>query len=127
MHELQFINEAPVEEKAKMKHWRRRKVIWFNSPFSNQTSESISRKFLQLLDTHFYTGHPLRKLLNRKTVKVSPNTLSNMGQIISAHNKKTLSKATNTAEPERQCNCQPVYNGETPHSSQQKPNKRHPT
>ena len=105
-HELQFINEAPEEERAKKKRQRRRKVIWFNPPFSNQTSECILKKFLQLLDPHFYPGHPLRKLFNRKTVKVSPSTLPNMGQIISTHNKETLSKATNTAKTERKCNCQ---------------------
>ena len=102
---LKFLKEAPLAN-PKKKRQRRRKVIWFTPPFSNQVRGNIGRKFLQLLDSHFYPGHPLSKLFNRKTIKISYSTLPNIGQIISAHNRKILSNTTTTTtEPERTCNC----------------------
>ena len=101
---LEFLKETPLAN-PKKKRQRRQKVIWFTPPFSNQVRGNIGRKFLQLLDSHFYPGHPLSKLFNRKTIKISYSTLPNIGQIISAHNRKILSNTTTTTEPERTCNC----------------------
>ena len=101
---LEFLKITPLAN-PKKKRQRRRKVIWFTPPFSNQVRGNIGRKFLQLLDSHFYPGHPHSKLFNRKTIKISYSTLPNIGQIISAYNRKILSNTTTTTEPERTCNC----------------------
>ena len=101
---LEFLKETPLAN-PKKKRQRRRKVIWFTPPSSYQVQGNIGRTFLQLLDSHSYPDHPLSRLLNRKTIKISYSTLPNIGQITSAHNRKILSKTANTTEPERTCNC----------------------
>ena len=66
---------------------------------------NVGKKFFNALDSSFPPGHPLHKLLNRNTVKLSYRTMPNMGQNIARHNTKILSenepKKTTTG-----CNCQ---------------------
>ena len=51
---------------------RKRKITWFNPPFCQSIEINISRRFLSLIDKHFTLDHPLRKIFNRNTLKVSP-------------------------------------------------------
>ena len=63
----------------------------------------MGAQILKLVDTCFAFPHPLHKLFNRHTVKVSYRTTPNMKQIISAHNRKLLRKLVkNTSKP---CTC----------------------
>jgi hypothetical protein len=81
---------------------RKRNILWFNPPWNSTVSTNIGKEFLNLLDECFPPTHPLRKILNRKNVKVSYSTTPNMEKIISGKNAKVL----NTAEDEaRKCNC----------------------
>ena len=99
--------EEPLRTRPPKKRQRRRNVIWFTPPFSNLVKTNLGRKFLQLLDTEFPPGHHLRKLFNRKTVKLSYSTLPNMEQIISSHNKKVLQNSqSQPGRQEKTCNCQ---------------------
>ena len=82
---------------------RNRKVIWFNPPFNKNLKTNIGREFLHILDRNFPPHHPLHKLLNRKTVKISYSCTTNIGNIMQAHNKKLLSKNNQTTS--RTCNC----------------------
>ena len=107
--------EEPRSTRPPKKRQRHRNVIWFTPPFSNLVKTNLGRKFLQLLDTEFPLGHQLRKLFNRKTVKVSYSTLPNMEQIISSHNKKVLNKSQNQPRSEeRTCNCRKDRRDECP-------------
>ena len=83
---------------------RSRKITWFNPPYSLSATTRIGAKFLQLIDSCFPFGHPLRKVFNRNTVKVSYRTTPNMSQTIVGHNKKLL-KPKPEAEDEETCNC----------------------
>ena len=47
---------------------RQRNIIWFNPPVGKNITTNIARNFLNLVDTHFPTGHKLHKIFNRKTV-----------------------------------------------------------
>ena len=69
---------------------RKRQVLWWNPPFSENVKTPIGRIFFKLLDQHFPKDHPLHKILNRNTVKMSYRTTPNMKKIISAHNSKIL-------------------------------------
>ena len=109
-HNFEF---KDCEEQRRTKRRRTRKVIWFTPPYSNGVQTNIATKFLQLLDTCFPQGHHLRKLFNRKTVKVSWSTLPNIGQIITSHNKRTLRKRSRQ-ETERTCNCRGARKDECP-------------
>ena len=65
-------------------------------------STNVGKEYLNILDECFPDTHPLRKILNRKNVKVSYSTTPNMERIISGKNAKLL----NTEENEtRKCNC----------------------
>ena len=53
-------------------------------------STNIGRKFLSLVDRCFPTTHPLNKIFNRRTVKISYSTMPSLGRIIEGHNSKVL-------------------------------------
>ena len=80
-HKLKF--EPPSEGKKKT---RSRRIIWFNPPFSLQVKTNVGKKFLAILDSCFPHGHPLHKILNRNTVKLSYKCMPNMKLAISKHN-----------------------------------------
>ena len=88
----------PPSKKKRGKH----NVIWFNPPFNYTVTTNIGREFLSLIDQCFPHGHPLRKIFNRRSIKVSYSCTPNMAQIISGHNAKQL---TEEKEQERECNC----------------------
>ena len=93
-------------EPPKPKRSRSRNVIWFNPPYSDNVASNIGRKFLKTIDDCFPPNHPLHKILNRNTLKLSYSCMPNMHNLISAHKKSVLSRHT---QPEtngtKECNC----------------------
>ena len=89
-------------EKTTPKQNRKRKIIWFNPPFSKNVSTNIGKKFLNLISKHFPPQNKLHKIFNRNTLKLSYSCTKNMGRIIKSHNKKIT--ASNTSE-KLDCNC----------------------
>ena len=102
-HQLQY--EPPREKSGKRN--RRKRVLYFNPPYSMDVSTKVGKLFLQLLDESFPPGHPLHPLLNRNTVKLSYSCLPNMGSQIAKHNAKILKTIETTVEtvPPKKCNC----------------------
>ena len=82
---------------------RKRKVTWFNPPYSDNVKTNIGKQFLKLVDKCFPPDHPLHGRINRNTVKISYRTMPNMKQIIAAHNKSLMKKDAHSATPG--CNC----------------------
>ena len=80
---------------------RKRKIIWFNTPFSLNVSTNIGKKFFSLLGEHFPKTHQLHELFNRNNVKVSYSFLPNFKSVINGHNKNILNKQ----EKPSPCNC----------------------
>ena len=62
---------------------RHRNVMWYNPPFSKNERW---RKFLNIVKDSFKKGHPLHKIFNKNTLKVSYLCMPNLGSKISAHN-----------------------------------------
>ena len=83
---------------------RSRNVTYFNPPFSLNVQTNIGKQFLKLLEKHFPTNHPLRKIINRNTVKVSYRCMGNMKQRISRHNSK-IQQAEEVRPTDFGCNC----------------------
>ena len=81
---------------------RKRNILWFNPPFNSSVQTNIAGVFLKMVDKCFPPGHPLRKIINRNTVKVSYSCTANMERIISSRNSKIL--AVPLLEP-RTCSC----------------------
>ena len=82
---------------------RRRKIIWFNPPYSRTVKTKIAHNFLKLIDKHFPRNSKFYKIFNRNTIKVSYSCMNNMSQIIKLHNTKVTEE---TVEPVKPCNCQ---------------------
>ena len=70
---------------------------------SFQFKRNLGRKFLHIVDKCFPKNHPLHKIFNRHTLKLSYSCMPNMKSIISSHNKHVLSNST-TQQPDT-CNC----------------------
>jgi hypothetical protein len=91
---------------------RKRKIIWFNPPFSKTVETNVGRKFLLLIDQHFPRHHKFRKIFNRNTIKVSYGCMPNMASVINGHNKKILEESKPLERGG--CNCQRRYAGNCP-------------
>ena len=98
--ELKFTKQ----EEGKKKRTRKRRIIWFNPPYSCQVSTNVTQMFNKLIDKHFKPGTLLRKLFNPNNLKLSYSTTANLNQIISGHNKFILSKLKPVEDP-KLCNC----------------------
>ena len=70
---------------------RQRRVIWYNPPWNSNVKTNLGRSFLNIVDRCFSKNHPLHKIFNRHTLKLSYSCMPNMKTIISSHNKKLLS------------------------------------
>ena len=70
----------------------KRKIIWFNPPFSLNVSTNIGKKFLRLLGKRFPKTHQFPKLFNHNNVNVSYSSLPNFKIMINGHNKSILNK-----------------------------------
>ena len=92
-----------AEDRRDRSRNRKRKVIWFNPPFSANVKTNIGRKFLSLIRKHFHPLHRLNKIFNTRTVKVSYCCMRNMSSIISGHNRYVLQEQDNVEQ--RRCNC----------------------
>ena len=71
---------------------RRRRVVWYNPPYSKNVATNIGKEFFKLLQLHFPKQHPLHSIFNRNTVKLSYTCTTNMDNILKAHNAKILLK-----------------------------------
>ena len=64
---------------------------------------NVGKKFLCIVKESFTPGHPLRKIFNRNTLKVSYSCMPNLESKISAHNKSSLMNKSQSQE--KSCNC----------------------
>ena len=102
-HKLEYIEDSNVTG-SRTTAKRRRNVTWYNPPFSKTVATNIGRTFLRIIREEFPTGHPLHKLFNKNTVKISYSCMPNIKQKINNHNRKLLNQHT-TQPTTRTCNC----------------------
>ena len=100
-YKLTYDAQTPSTNK---KRRRDRKITWINPPWSNMVQTNFGGKFLRLLDICFPPSHPLHKVMNRNTIKVSYRCMPNMQKAISSHNIKVC-KGGSTPQPIPNCNC----------------------
>ena len=84
---------------------RPRKIIYFNPPFSLNVKTNVGGRFLQIIRQCFPKGHPLHKIFNMNTVKVSYSCMPNMTRVIAGHNARLLDQSTFTIARSN-CMCQ---------------------
>ena len=97
----------PAPQRPPNQDRRRRNIIWFNAPFNRNVLTHVGRAFINLVDKCFPTGHKLRKLFNRNTVKLSYSCSPSMKQLIDGHNKAILRKDNQPVQDQnvKTCNC----------------------
>ena len=100
-YELKYM---PRKENEKLTSNRYRNITYFNHPFSKNVQTNLGQKFLQLIKKCFPENHPLEKVVNKNTVKISYKTMPNLQKIISNHNRK-IQKPKPTQEQIPTCNC----------------------
>lgn len=82
----------PQQPNSNNKRNRKRRITWFNPPFSKNVKTNVGKKFLELVDKCFPPNNKLHKIINRNTVKVSYSCMDNIKQEISKHNKSVLNE-----------------------------------
>jgi len=84
--ELQYIPPTNANQDTANKKKRKRKIIWFNPPYSKNVKTNVGGTFLKLVAHHFPKKHPMHKIFNKNTVKMSYSCMRNTASIISSHN-----------------------------------------
>ena len=93
-------------ETTKQKRGRRRRVTWFNPPYSKNVATNIGKEFFKLLHLHFPKSHPFHQLFNKNTVKLSYSCMANIDGIVKAHNNEILRREEiEKADQDKNCNC----------------------
>ena len=81
---------------------RKRNVMYFNPPYSENVKTNIGKEFLKLVSRHFPPEHQLHNLFNRKNLKISYSCMPNIEKIIKGHNGKIINSKP---PPSKSCNC----------------------
>ena len=90
---------------------RKKKVFYFNPPFSNSIKTNIGKEFLKLVSRHFPKSGFYGSIFNRNTIKISYSCMSNLEKELSNHNQKLLQNSNDTTEKNRKlCNCRSKNN-----------------
>ena len=95
------MNYTPSKEKKKR---RKRKVIWFNPPYSSNVKTNIGKVFIELIKQHFPRHHKYSKIFNTSTMKLSYSCMPNIANTIKQHNAKILE--TQVVGEHSPCNCE---------------------
>ena len=76
--------------------------LYLEFPCQNQ----LGKEILNIVDNYFPKKHPLRKICNRHTLKLSYSRMSNMKSIIASYKKTVPSNYMSTLAAELlKCNC----------------------
>lgn len=104
-HKLTYHPEAQQTTRNKRK--RKRNITWYNPPWNSNLKTNLGRKFLCIVGKCFPKIHPLHKIFNRHTLKLSYSCMPNMKSTIASHNKSILSNVTPapTQQSRDGCNC----------------------
>ena len=87
----------PPQEKAlKNKRKWTKNITWYNPPFNSNVRTNLGRKFLHITGKCFPKNHPLHKIFNRHTLKLSYPCMPNMKSVILSHNKYVVSNFNTT-------------------------------
>ena len=75
-HQLTY--QKSINNKNKNTKRCKRKLIWFNPPYSINVSTKVGNQFLKLINKHFPRHHKIYKLFNKNNVKVNYSCMPNM-------------------------------------------------
>ena len=99
---LQYKQYPKKTDENQQQRKRSRKITWFNPPFDLKVKTNVGKSFISIVETCFPEGHPLRKIFNRNTLKISYSCTPNIKSIIDNHNNAKLKNDTIQVNS---CNC----------------------
>ena len=99
------LQSSPHRGNSNDKKKRKRNIIWFNPPFSENVATNIGKEFFSLLSKHFPPNNRHHKIFNKQNVKLSCSCMFNMGSIIAQHNKQMLNRLSSADTETLLCNC----------------------
>ena len=102
LKESGYQHEMVFRKYEKSKRNRKRKIMYFNPPYSKSVKTNIGKQFLHLIQKHFPANHKYRSLFNKNNLKLSYSCMPNVEQIIKTHNVKVLNEEKTET---RECNC----------------------
>ena len=76
---------------------------YFNPPYSQHVKTNVGKLFLNAINKCFPSGHVLKKVMNRNTIKISYRCMPNLKKEINRHNNQILKPKPTTTEAG--CNC----------------------
>ena len=79
-------------ENSTNKLQRKRKKIWFKSPFNKSLTTNVGGTFLNLVEKYLPKEPKLHNIFNKNTLKVSYSGSKNMNHIIKSQNKSKANK-----------------------------------
>ena len=85
-----FYNPVLESNNSERKNPTKRKVIWFDPPYSMNVQTNIGKRFFKLVKKHFPRNNSFHKIFNKNTIKISYSCMRNIGSIIALHNKSIL-------------------------------------
>ena len=100
-------SQTDLDEQSNNKQQRKnrqRKILWFNPPYSAHVKSNIGNIFINLVQKHFPTNHPLRTICNKNNLKISYSCLPNMSTVIKSHNNAVMKKKSDNQQSKK-CNC----------------------
>ena len=86
---------------SERKNTRKRKIIWFNPPYSMNLETNIGKTFLKLIKKHLSRNNSFHKILSNCTIKIGYSCMRNISSIIASHNIPAL----HPIAKEYGCNC----------------------
>ena len=99
-YKLSYQPRVEEEQVGRRRSNRKRRITWFNPPFSSNCTTNIPKAFMRIIAECFPPGHVLRSSFNTNTVKASYRTMPNMAQVLAKHNAKVIAK-TSPSSPTR--------------------------
>ena len=90
LDELTYVELQISEERNNEKRKQKRKIIWFNLPYSKNVKTNVVKIFFKLLHKNFSPSHSFQKIFNKKSLNISYNCMHNMSFSISTHNRFIL-------------------------------------
>ena len=104
-HQLTYLPaHLPPTQNPNKNRKRKRNITWYNPPFDSSVATNLGHEFLKLIKSSFHQAHPLSKIFNKNSIKLSYSCMPNIKSIINGHNT-TLANTNNTPEQVRTCNC----------------------
>lgn len=103
-HKLEYSKSAALQPE---KRNRKRNITWFNPPFNKAVATNVGRKFLNIVKDTFKQDHPLRKIFNANTIKLSYCCTTNMHSMVTAENTRKLKTEYGEQGDQvaKKCNC----------------------